>query len=103
MSVISKSALNSHKKLYLIGEGRLLNLSSAEGHPGEVMDMSFANQSLSAEYLVKYGKKLEKKVYGVPLEIDKNVATIKLQSMGVKFDKLTTEQEKYINSWNEGT
>ncbi len=95
--------LPSGKRVYLIGEGRLLNLASAEGHPGEVMDMSFANQALSCEYLVKNKGKLEKKVYRVPEEIDKEVARIKLEGMGVKIDNLTPEQEKYINSWNEGT
>ncbi len=95
--------LPSGKKVYLIGEGRLLNLASAEGHPGEVMDMSFANQALSCEYLIKNGNKLEKKVYKVPDEIDREVASIKLKEMGISIDTLTPEQAKYISSWNEGT
>ena len=95
--------LPSGKRIYLIGEGRLLNLASAEGHPGEVMDMSFANQALSCEYLIKNGNKLEKKVYKVPDEIDKEVASIKLKEMGINIDTLTPEQAKYISSWNEGT
>ncbi len=100
---LDEYTLPSGKKLYLIGEGRLLNLASAEGHPGEVMDMSFANQALACEYLIKNKGKLEKKVYRVPEEIDRNVAYIKLKGMGVEIDTLTPEQEKYINSWNEGT
>ncbi len=100
---LDEYTLPSGKKLYLIGEGRLLNLASAEGHPGEVMDMSFANQALACEYLIKNKGKLDKKVYGVPEEIDRNVARIKLKGMGVDIDTLTPEQEKYINSWNEGT
>ncbi|HET7787306.1 MAG TPA: adenosylhomocysteinase, partial [Myxococcales bacterium] len=85
------------------GEGRLINLASAEGHPSSVMDMSFANQALSAEYVVKNGKKLDNKVYAVPGEIDREIARLKLRSMGVKIDKLTAAQEKYLASWNEGT
>ncbi len=100
---LDEYTLPTGKKLYLIGEGRLLNLASAEGHPGEVMDMSFANQALACEYLIKNKGKLEKRVYRVPEEIDKNVASIKLEGMGVKIDTLTPEQERYINSWNEGT
>ena len=94
--------LKSGKKLYLLAEGRLVNLASAEGHPSEVMDMSFANQALSVEYLVKK-KKLEPKVYSVPKEIDDTVAKLKLTSMGVKIDTLTPKQKKYIASWEEGT
>lgn len=91
------------KKLYLLGEGRLINLAAAEGHPSEVMDMSFANQALCAEYVWKAGKSLEKKVYGVPTEIDKQVAFLKLQTRGVNIDKLTKEQKKYLSSWEMGT
>jgi adenosylhomocysteinase len=94
--------LKSGKKLYLLAEGRLVNLASAEGHPSEVMDMSFANQALSVEYIVKK-KKLEPKVYSVPKEIDDTVAKLKLKSMGVKIDQLTQKQKKYISSWEEGT
>ena len=94
--------LKSGKKLYLLAEGRLVNLASAEGHPSEVMDMSFANQALSVEYIVKK-KKLEPKVYSVPKEIDDTVAKLKLKSMSVKIDQLTQKQKKYISSWDEGT
>jgi adenosylhomocysteinase len=91
------------RKINLLGEGRLINLASAEGHPASVMDMSFANQALAAEYMVKNASKLEKKVYSVPAEIDAEIARIKLEAMGVKIDKLTDEQLKYLNSWQEGT
>jgi adenosylhomocysteinase len=94
--------LRNGKKIYLLAEGRLVNLASAEGHPSEVMDMSFANQALCVEYLMKT-KKLESKVYDVPKEIDDKVARLKLKSMGIKIDTLTHEQEKYIASWEEGT
>jgi adenosylhomocysteinase len=91
------------KKVYVLGEGRLVNLACAEGHPSEVMDMSFANQALCSEYMWKNGKKLQKKVYSVPDEIDKNVALLKLQAFGIKIDKLTAEQRKYLASWEMGT
>jgi len=91
------------KKIYLLGEGRLVNLACAEGHPSEVMDMSFANQALCSEYMWKNGKKLQKKVYSVPKEIDENVALLKLQAFGIKIDKLTPEQKKYLGSWEMGT
>ncbi len=91
------------RKINILGEGRLINLASAEGHPASVMDMSFANQALSAEYMVKNASKLEKKVYSVPEDIDKEIARIKLAAMGVKIDTLTAEQVKYLNSWEEGT
>ncbi len=94
--------LRKGKKIYLLAEGRLVNLASAEGHPSEVMDMSFANQALCVEYLIRT-KKLESKVYDVPKEIDDKVARLKLKSMGIKIDSLTPEQEKYIASWEEGT
>jgi adenosylhomocysteinase len=81
----------------------LINLAAAEGHPSSVMDMSFANQALCLEYLVKNKGKLEPKVYVAPEEIDLEVARLKLESMGVKIDKLTPEQERYLNSWEEGT
>jgi adenosylhomocysteinase len=90
-------------RIYLLGEGRLINLTSAEGHPASVMDMSFANQALSAEHIAKNGRKLEKKVYRVPLEIDREIARLKLQSMGIRIDTLTPEQKKYLASWQEGT
>jgi adenosylhomocysteinase len=91
------------RKINILGEGRLINLASAEGHPASVMDMSFANQALSAEYMAKNADKLEKKVYSVPTEIDNEIARLKLESMGVQIDKLTDEQLHYLNSWEEGT
>ena len=101
-SNLEEYKLKNGKRLYLLAEGRLVNLASAEGHPSEVMDMSFANQALCAEYLVKT-KRLEVKVYNVPKEIDDMVASLKLRSMGMKIDRLTAEQSKYIASWEEGT
>lgn len=91
------------RKIYLLGEGRLVNLASGEGHPSSVMDMSFANQALAAEYLVKHHHTLENRVYPVPMEIDHEIARMKLQSMGVQIDQLTEEQEKYLSSWEKGT
>ena len=95
--------LRDGRKVYLLGEGRLINLSAAEGHPASVMDMSFANQALAAEFLVKNHASLEKKVYAVPEDIDKRVARLKLETMGIGIDRLTPEQEEYLASWNEGT
>ena len=100
---VDEYGLKDGRKIYLLGEGRLINLAAAEGHPASVMDMSFANQALSCEYLVKNHKSLEKKVYVVPEELDKRVAKLKLESMGIKIDKLTPEQEEYLASWSEGT
>jgi adenosylhomocysteinase len=91
------------RKINLLGEGRLINLASAEGHPASVMDMSFANQALAAEFMVKNAKTLEKRVYSVPPEVDAEIARIKLAAMGIKIDDLTPEQSKYLNSWEEGT
>lgn len=91
------------RKINLLGEGRLINLAAAEGHPASVMDMSFANQALSAEYMVKNANTLEKRVYSVPSEIDAQIARIKLEAMGIRIDKLTDEQLKYLSSWQEGT
>jgi adenosylhomocysteinase len=91
------------RRLSLLGEGRLINLAAAEGHPASVMDMSFANQALGAEYMVKQGKKLEKKVYSVPKEIDRQIARLKLTAMGIEIDTLTEEQKRYLTSWKEGT
>jgi len=91
------------KKLYLVAEGRLVNLSSAEGHPAAVMDMSFANQALAAEYVVSNAASLERKVYPVPSEIDSEIARLKLETMGIEIDRLTDEQAKYLASWDEGT
>jgi len=100
---IDEYTLKDGRKLNLLAEGRLLNLAAAEGHPASVMDMSFANQALSAEYLVKEGVNLESKVYKVPDVIDKKIARLKLESIGIKIDKLTEEQEKYLSSWQMGT
>ena len=91
------------RKINILGEDRLINLASAEGHPASVMDMSFANQALSAEYMAKNADKLEKKVYSVPTDIDNEIARLKLESMGVKIDVLSDEQLHYLNSWEEGT
>jgi adenosylhomocysteinase len=95
--------LRDGRTLYLIAEGRLVNLSAAEGHPAAVMDMSFANQALSAEYAVAHAAELERKVYVVPAEIDREIARLKLETMGVEIDRLTEEQERYLSSWDEGT
>ena len=95
--------LGDGRRLYLLGEGRLINLTAAEGHPASVMDMSFANQALSAEYMVKNAARLEKRVYPVPDEIDREIARVKILSMGYKPDTLTDEQQKYLRSWSEGT
>ncbi|MCL5438783.1 MAG: adenosylhomocysteinase [Patescibacteria group bacterium] len=95
--------LQGNKKVYVLGEGRLVNLAAAEGHPAEVMDMSFANQALAAEYFVKNKGKLENKVYVLPKEIDQNVARLKLKAMGISIDVLTSEQKRYLSSWDEGT
>lgn len=95
--------LNSGKKIYVAGEGRLVNLAAAEGHPAEVMDMSFANQALAAEWIVQNKGKLENKVYVLPHALDVNVAALKLKAMGIEIDKLTKEQSKYLSSWTEGT
>jgi adenosylhomocysteinase len=100
---VDEYTLRDGRKIYLLGEGRLINLAAAEGHPAVVMDMSFADQALSVEYLVKNAKKLEPRVYPVPVEIDRDVARLKLESMGVAIDKLTPEQEEYLYSWSEGT
>ena len=100
---VDEYAIKDGRHLYLLGEGRLINLAAAEGHPASVMDMSFANQALCLEYLVKNGGKLEDKVYTVPVDIDKQVARLKLDSMGIKIDTLTPEQERYLTSWQEGT
>jgi len=100
---VEEFTLKNNKRLYLLGEGRLVNLAAAEGHPSAVMDMSFANQALCAEYIAKNYKKLENKVYGVPEEIDKRIARLKLHAMGIKIDTLTEEQRKYLKSWEMGT
>ena len=100
---VESFALGDGRTLFLLADGRLVNLSAAEGHPAAVMDMSFANQALAVEYLVKQHAILEKRVYSVPAEIDRQVARMKLESMGVKIDRLSLEQEQYLASWSEGT
>jgi adenosylhomocysteinase len=100
---VEEYSLRDGRKVYVLGEGRLINLAAAEGHPASVMDMSFANQALSSEYMVKNHAKLENKVYSVPEELDKQVAKLKLESMGVHIDRLTPEQEEYLAGWSEGT
>jgi adenosylhomocysteinase len=100
---VEEFAIRDGRRLYLLGEGRLINLAAAEGHPASVMDMSFANQALSVEHLLKNASQLEKQVYGVPEAIDKHIAKLKLESMGVLLDKLTPDQEHYLASWSEGT
>ncbi len=100
---VQEYSMKDGRRIYLLGEGRLINLAAAEGHPAAVMDMSFANQALSAEYMLKEASKLKAEVYGVPVDIDQNIAKLKLESMGVHIDKLTPEQEHYLASWSEGT
>ncbi len=100
---VDEYTLNNDRHLYLLGEGRLINLAAAEGHPASVMDMSFANQALCLEYIVKNSHRLEPKVYPVPEEIDKQVARLKLNSMGIEIDNLTPEQKEYLTSWEQGT
>ncbi len=100
---LEEYCLSSGKKIYVIAEGRLVNLGAAEGHPSSVMDMSFANQAFAAEFILKYHKNLSKEVHTLPKEIDEKIAELKLKSLGITIDKLTTEQEKYLSSWQEGT
>jgi adenosylhomocysteinase len=100
---VDEFTLPDGRKLHLLAEGRLVNLAAAEGHPAAVMDMSFANQALSVEWIVKNRGALEPGVYPVPSEIDAEVARLKLQSMGVEIDALTKEQEEYLRSWEQGT
>jgi adenosylhomocysteinase len=100
---VDEYSLKDGRRINLLGEGRLINLAAAEGHPASVMDMSFADQALSCEYMVKNHASLEKKVYTVPAELDKRVAKLKLESLGIKIDRLTPEQEEYLASWSEGT
>jgi len=100
---VVEHTLKGGKKVYVLAEGRLINLSAAEGHPSSVMDMSFANQALAAEHLLKKGKRLENKVYPVPAAIDEMIAKLKLKAMGVKIDTLTKEQKEYLSSWEAGT
>jgi adenosylhomocysteinase len=100
---VEQFTLKDGRRISLLGEGRLINLAAAEGHPSAVMDMSFANQALCAEYMVQHADELEKTVYPVPEQIDKDIAALKLKAMGVEIDVLTPEQAKYLASWEEGT
>jgi adenosylhomocysteinase len=100
---VEQYLLQDGRSIYLLAEGRLINLAAAEGHPASVMDMSFANQALSAEFIIKNYARLGKQVYSVPEELDREIARLKLEAMGVKIDDLTSEQQAYLNSWQEGT
>ena len=100
---VEQFTMKDGRKLNLLGQGRLINLAAAEGHPAAVMDMSFAGQAMAAKYLLDNKGKLDNRVYTVPEEVDQVIATIKLQSMGIHIDTLTDEQVKYLNSWEEGT
>jgi adenosylhomocysteinase len=101
--LVEEFTLPGGRRLYVLGEGRLINLAAAEGHPAAVMDMSFANQALAVEHLVRRGRSLERRVYGVPREIDREIARLKLASMDIQVDDLTPEQESYLSSWTHGT
>jgi adenosylhomocysteinase len=100
---VEQYTLKDGRRLNLLGEGRLVNLAAAEGHPASVMDMSFANQALSLEYLLQHADELENKVYTIPEAVDREIARLKLESMGIRIDTLTSEQQKYLTSWEEGT
>ena len=100
---VDEYRLADGRRLHLLGEGRLVNLAAAEGHPAAVMDMSFADQALAVEWVVANRGKLDRGVHPVPRDIDREVARLKLQAMGVEIDALTAEQEAYLRSWNEGT
>jgi len=100
---VDEYTLPSGRRINLLGEGRLINLAAAEGHPASVMDMSFANQALGCEYLAKNHRKLKRKVYAIPSEIDRRIADLKLKSLGVRIDTLTAEQKAYLESWELGT
>jgi len=100
---VDEYVLSDGRKIFLLGEGRLINLAAAEGHPASVMDMSFANQALSAEYIHQHAHTLEKQVYRVPIELDKQIARLKLDAMGIRIDTLTPEQQEYLTSWEMGT
>jgi adenosylhomocysteinase len=100
---VEEFTLADGRRIFLLGEGRLINLAAAEGHPAAVMDMSFANQALGAEYMVKHARRLQAQVYDVPADIDREVARLKLQAMGIQIDTLTPEQQRYLETWEEGT
>ena len=91
------------RQVHLLAEGRLINLSAAEGHPASVMDMSFANQTLGSEYMLAHAKEMQPRVYTLPTELDKEIARLKLHAMGIRIDSLSSEQDKYLNSWESGT
>jgi adenosylhomocysteinase len=100
---VDEYTMDDCRRLILLGEGRLINLAAAEGHPASVMDMSFANQALSVEYIVKHGKELAPRVYPVPKDIDREIGRLKLLSMGITIDTLTDAQREYLDSWESGT
>jgi len=100
---VDQYVLNDGRRLNLLAEGRLINLAAAEGHPASVMDLSFANQALSLEYIIKHASELEDQVYTIPEEIDREIARLKLETMGIRIDSLTSEQARYLTSWEEGT
>src|SRR6059058_2470768 len=100
---VDEFTMDDGRRVYLLADGRLVNISAAEGHPAIVMDMSFANQALATEYAIQNASSLENKVYPVPVAIDEEIARLKLATMGVEIDKLTDEQAKYLASWDEGT
>ena len=100
---VEEYRLKDGRKIYLLGQGRLINLAAAEGRPASVMDMSFANQALSAEYIVQQYRNMDKQVYSVPDDIDQAIASLKLAALGIEIDELTEEQETYLNSWSMGT
>jgi adenosylhomocysteinase len=100
---VEEFVTKDNRKIYLLGEGRLINLASAEGHPPSVMDMSFANQALSAEYVIKKAHTLKRQVYRVPSHVDERIAYLKLRSMGIRIDTLTKQQKEYLKSWELGT
>ena len=100
---VDEYTLEDGRRINLLGEGRLINLAAAEGHPASVMDMSFANQALCAEFIARHGTELGKKVVSVPREIDEQISSLKLASMGIEIDRLTEEQESYLSEWTIGT
>jgi len=100
---VEQYVLGDGRRINLLGEGRLVNLAAAEGHPASVMDMSFANQALSSEYMLEHGDELTDSVHTIPEAIDREIARLKLESMGMQIDKLTEEQSRYLHSWEEGT
>jgi adenosylhomocysteinase len=100
---VDQYLLPNGRRIHLLGEGRLVNLAAAEGHPASVMDMSFANQALGSVYMMRNADHLENKVYVIPEEVDQEIARLKLDAMGVRIDVLTPEQERYLTSWEEGT